>query len=280
MELKWLDKLERKFGRFAIRGLMTYIIGFTGFVFLLIKLDFSYYEKLTLNLPAVLRGEVWRLITYIFIPDTFDILWIAFTLYLYYMIGNQLEHEWGSFKFNVYYLIGMLGTTIAVLLTGGYGTATYLNLSLFLAFAYLYPNYEFLLFFVLPVKVKYLAWLDLGYIVLTVLRPDVDMSIKAAAIVSIINYFIFFGKDIFTNSKNRRYAYKNRQRFRDQMPKTRDLGYTHKCSVCGLTDRDDPGMDFRYCPECDGRHAYCREHIFNHEHIKVEKVIQFPNNKK
>lgn len=277
--MKWLDKLERKFGRFAIRGLMTYIIGFTGFAFILIKLDYSYLGKLTLIPSAVLRGEVWRLITYIFIPDTFDILWIIITLYLYYMIGNQLEHEWGSFKFNVYYLVGMLGTTIAVLLTGGSGTARYLNLSLFLAFAYLYPNYELLIFFVLPVKVKYLAWLDFGYIALTVLLPGIPLSAKAAALVSIVNYFIFFGRDMLTNSKNRRYAYKNKQRYRQQVPKTKNLGYTHKCSVCGLTDRDDPGMDFRYCPECEGRHAYCREHIFDHEHVRTEKVIQFPNKK-
>lgn len=278
--MKWLDKLERKFGRFAIRGLMTYIVGLSGFAFLLIKLNPSFKYELTLNLSAVLRGEVWRLITYIFIPDTLDIFWIIFSLYLYYMIGNQLEHEWGSFKFNVYYLIGMLGTTIAVLLTGGSGTATYLNLSLFLAFAYLYPNYELLLFFILPIKVKYLAWLDLGYIALTVLSPGANLSVKAAALVSILNYFVFFGKDMLTNSKNRKYAYKNRQRYREQIPKTKDFGYTHKCSVCGLTDRDDPAMDFRYCPECDGRHAYCKEHIYNHEHIKVEKVIQFPDNKK
>lgn len=278
--MKWLDKLERKFGRFAIRGLMTYIVGLTGIAYILIKLDPSYYGKLTLNLSAVLRGEVWRLITYIFIPDNLSPIWIIFTLYLSYMIGNQLEHEWGSFKFNVYYLIGMLGTTIAVLLTGGYGTATYLNLSLFLAFAYFYPNYEFLIFFVLPVKVKYLAWLDAGYIILTVLMPGIAFSTKAAALVSILNFLLFFGKDIFRGIKNRSYAYKNKQRYREQIPRTRDLGYTHKCSVCGLTDRDDPNMDFRYCPECDGRHAYCSEHIFNHEHIKVEKVIQFPNNKK
>lgn len=277
--MKWLDKLERKFGRFAIRGLMTYIVGGSGLVFLLLMLDISYLRYLTLDLSAVLRGEVWRLVTYIFIPDSLSPIWIIFTLYLAYMIGNQLEHEWGSFKFNVYYLIGMLGTTIAILLTGGPGTATYLNLSLFLAFAYFYPNYEFLIFFILPVKVKYLAWIDFAYITYTVLLAPVPLSAKVAALVSIINYFIFFGKDIFTNSKNRRYAYKNKQRYRDQIPKSVNLGYTHKCSTCGLTDKDDPNMDFRYCPECDGRHAYCREHIFNHEHVKIEKVIQFPNNK-
>lgn len=276
--MKWLDKLERKFGRFAIRGLMTYIVGGSGLVYILSLMDINYLSYLYLSLPKVLSGEVWRLITYIFIPDNLSPLWIVFTLYISYMIGNQLEHEWGSFKFNVYYLIGMLGTTIAMLLTGGKGTAIYLNLSLFLAFAYIYPNYEFLLFFVLPVKVKYLAWLDLGYIVLTVLLPG-PLSTKAAAIVSILNYFLFFGRDMIINSKNRRYAYKNRQRYREQIPRTRDLGYTHKCTVCGLTDRDNPNMDFRYCPECDGRHAYCSEHILNHEHIKVEKVIEFPKSK-
>lgn len=277
--MRWLDKLERKFGRFAIRGLMKYIIGLTGFVFILLRLDISYYDKLTLNLPAVLRGEVWRLVTYIFIPDTMDILWIIFFLYLYYLIGSQLEYEWGSFKFNMYYLIGMLGTTAAVLLTGGNGTATYLNLSLFLAFAYLYPNYEFMIFFVLPVKVKYLAWIDAAYIILAVILPGIELSAKAAALVSILNFLLFFGKDMLLGLKNRKNSYTSKQRYRSQMPKKRDLGYTHKCTVCGLTDKDDPKMDFRYCPECEGRHAYCSEHIRNHEHIRVEKVIPFPNNK-
>lgn len=278
MTLKWLNKLERKYGRYAIKGLMTYIVGVTGFVFILGYVYPMYLEKLTLNFSAITRGEVWRLITYIFIPDSLSILWLVFSLILYYMIGNQLESHWGSFKFNVYYFIGMLGTTIAVLLTGGQGTATFLNLSLFLAFAHLYPDYELVIYFVLPVKMKYLAWLIYFYMIITIIGTQ-PAYMKAAALVSLLNYFLFFGADIIRGFKNRKYATKNKIRYKSQMPRQVAREYIHKCSVCGLTDKEDPSMDFRYCPDCDGRHAYCKEHIFNHEHIKVEKVIEFPNKK-
>ena len=157
--MNWLDKLEKRLGRFAIKGLMMYIVAITGVVY-----AFSYFDngrfvigKLMLIPQLVLRGEVWRLVTYIFIPPNTSIMWILFTLYFYYMVGNALEQEWGSFKFNMFYLTGMIGTTIAAFITGYGATSLYLNLSLFLAFAKIYPDFELLLFFVIPVKVKYLA---------------------------------------------------------------------------------------------------------------------------
>jgi hypothetical protein len=177
----------------------------------------------------------------------------------------------------------MLGTAAATLITGGIGTSLYLNLSLFLAFAKLYPDYEILVFFILPVKMKYLGWLEWIFIGITIITSAIsgDIPTMLAAVVSIINYFVFFGVDIFRSSKNRRHAYNSRKKYREQLPRTNyKPNYIHKCSVCGLTDKDDPSMDFRYCPECDGRHAYCTEHIFNHEHIKEEKVIQFPGKEK
>lgn len=279
IHLRWIDKLERKFGHIAIRGLMTYIVGITGFVYVLSMINSEFIYRIALIPSAVFKGEVWRLISYIFIPPASSPLWIIFALYFYYMIGSTLEHEWGSFRFNLYYFIGMLGTAAATLITGGIGTSLYLNLSLFLAFAKIYPDYEILIFFILPVKMKYLAWLEWIFIGITVLTAPIPE--KVAAIVSVINYFVFFGADFVRSSKNRRHAYNNRKKYREQLPRHNyKPEYTHKCSVCGLTDKDDPNMDFRYCPECDGRHAYCREHIFNHEHIKEEKVIQFPGKEK
>jgi len=220
--MKWLDKLERKFGRFAIRGLMTYIVSLNLAVFLLTFMDRSgvLISKLMLNPSMILRGEIWRLVTFIFIPPSFDIIWILFTLYFYYTVGNALESEWGSFRFNVYYIIGMLGTAIASFITGGGATATYLNLSLFLAFAQIYPNFELLLFFVFPVKIKYLAWLNWAYIAYTVIFYPV--SFKVAALVSIINYFVFFGSDILVNVKMRRMVYYNRKRFFNEIKKGQD----------------------------------------------------------
>jgi membrane associated rhomboid family serine protease len=158
--------------------------------------------------PLVLRGQVWRLITYIFIPEGSSPIWIIFILYLYYVIGNSLENEWGSFKFNIYYLLGMLGTTIAAFITGA-ATATYLNMSLFLAFAYLFPNYELLIFFAIPVKVKYLGWLIWIYIGVTVLTAS-SISLKVAALASVLNFLVFFGKEVFASTKLSRKVYDNR----------------------------------------------------------------------
>ncbi len=214
MLVKILDKLERKYGKFAIRGLMTYIVIGNFAVFLMQYIYPVLIPKLMLIPSRVYKGEVWRLITYIFIPPDTSVFFILFTLYFYYMIGNTLENEWGSFKLNVYYLTGMIGTTLAALITGN-SDATHLNLSLFLAFAYLFPNYEILLFFFLPVKVKYLAWLNFAFIGITIIFGT--LSSKLAAVVSLLNYFLFFGTDIFKGLKNRRRAYYNRKNYLKQV---------------------------------------------------------------
>lgn len=220
MLIRTLDRLERKFGRFAIRGLMLYITIGNLAVFILnyIMPSLNLPVKLALIPSLVLRGEVWRLVTYVFIPPQSSIIFIFFALYFYYMIGNTLEHEWGSFKLTVYYLTGMLGTTIAAFFTG-YTDATYLNLSLFLAFAYLFPNFEILIFFILPVKVKYLAWLNWAFIAFTVIFGR--FGYKIAALVSLINYFLFFGSDLVKWIKSRRNVHYNRKNFFRQLEEGR-----------------------------------------------------------
>jgi len=245
---------------------MTYIVSLNLAVYLIGFIDTRglIESKLLLIPDLVTRGEIWRLITYIFIPPSASMLWIVFVLYFYYMVGNSLENEWGSFRFNLYYLIGMAGTTIGAFITGIGATAVYLNLSLFLAFAYLFPNFELLLFFILPVKVKYLAWLNWAFLVYTVLFSS--MPFKAAAVASVLNYFVFFGKDIFTRSRTNRQVYYNRKSFRAEMPKDFTI---HRCTVCGKTEKSDPKMDFRYCSKCQGDYEYCMDHLFTHNHVKV-----------
>jgi len=144
-----LDKLERKFGEFAIKGLMIHIVGLNLLIFFLLKINPMFIERLYLNRELVLKGEVWRLVSYILIPPQGSYFWILFSLYLYYLIGTGLEHEWGSFKFNIYYLTGMIAITAATFLTSditslfiGLAAGSYLNLSLLLAFARIYPNYQ------------------------------------------------------------------------------------------------------------------------------------------
>lgn len=261
--MNWLDKFERKLGHIGIKGLMTYIVGMNAVVFVLWLLEPAFIYKLVLEPSLVMQGEVWRLVTYLFIPPTFSPIWLIFTLYFYYLIGSSLEREWGTFKFNIYYLIGMIGTTAAVFLTGGIGTSFYLNLSLFLAFAYIYPNFQILLFFFFPVKIKYLAWLDAAFLVWTVITgliPD-----KAAVAVSIINFLLFFGKDIIIHLKTGRQTYYRRRNYDTKLPKDFTI---HKCEICKKSEKDDKNLEFRYCVECEGDHEYCMEHLYSHKHIK------------
>lgn len=215
--MKWLNKLERKFGRYAISNLMYYIIGITMAVYVvqyILNISLDYYLAF---IPSfIMRGQFWRIITFIFIPPASSIVMIAFVMYFYYMMGTTLEQEWGTFKFNIYYLFGMLGTIFAAFITGS-GTSVYLNLSLFLAFAYLFPNVEILLFFILPVKVKWIAYLDWIYFAFSLIFGT--MSTRVAAIASLINFFIFFGDDFINYIKNQKRYGATRRNFKKEMKK-------------------------------------------------------------
>ncbi|NLY76111.1 MAG: rhomboid family intramembrane serine protease [Firmicutes bacterium] len=262
--MNWLSKIERKFGHLAVKRLMHYIIIFNVLVLLLFYFYPPILHALILVPRLVLKGELWRLVTYIFIPPTFSPLWVIFTLYFYYLVGTGLENEWGAFKFNIYYLTGMIGTTTGAFITGGGATALYLNLSLFFAFARIYPNFEILIFFILPVKIKYLAWLNwffFGYNILF----STSLSAKIAALIAIGNYFLFFGKDTIEALKLKRQVYYNRKKFFDEIANTPPI---HKCAVCGITEKDDPRMDFSYCKECGDDYEYCAKHINDHHHQK------------
>lgn len=217
--MRWINKLERKYGRYGIPNLMQFIVLGNALVFLLMNVSPTLVNNLYLYPPFVLQGQVWRLVTFIFIPPTTSLLWVFFVLYFYYMVGTNLEQTWGTFKFNLYYLIGMLATIVATFLTGGVSQALYLNLSLFFAFAHLYPDFQILLFLIIPVKVKYLAWLNwaiIGYSILFF-----PLSLKVMALVPLANYFLFFGNDIFKDVKRRRQVQQNRKRFFSEIEKAK-----------------------------------------------------------
>lgn len=287
----WLSKLEKRFGRYAIPNLMYYIIILyaLGFVLNLVNPNF-YYQFLSLDAAAILHGQVWRIVTFIIQPPSDSLIFIIFMLHLYYMIGQQLEMAWGAFRFNLYFFSGMLFHVIAALLVY---TVTgislplsvwYLNMSLFFAFAALYPNVQFLLFFMLPIKVKYLAFLDGLYFAYAVLQaflpayggnPQFGIYYRAnalGAVVSILNFLIFF-----LGSRNMRpyspHQIKRKREFqknirRAQRPvQTYANGAKHKCAVCGRTELDDPNLEFRYCSKCNGNYEYCQDHLFTHTHV-------------
>ena len=211
--MKLLNKLERRFGRFAIENFMMVIcmgqlLAFVADVFT----NGMIGGMLWLDWSAVMRGEVWRLITFIFSPEaTSSLISFLLSLYFYYMIGGALENEWGSFNFNCFYLIGMLGAILSAALVG-FGTSYYINMSMFFAFALLYPDYQVLLFYFIPVKVKWIALLDALYflfcfITMPFYRPTI--------ILSLVNIVIFFGGRGVQNIRRVINRYKMRQQFKN-----------------------------------------------------------------
>ena len=247
---------------------MGYIVGLNALVFVLNLYDGTgqFINRLTLNPSLVMEGEVWRIITFLFIPPSASIIFIIFVLYFYFMIGTSLENRWGTFKFNLYYFLGTLGTIAAAFISGDSVNAVYLNLSLFLAFATLYPDYKILLFLIFPVKVKYLAYFNCiyyGYVLIT--APLVG---KIAVLMALVNYLIFFGSDIFRKISSKTRNLKRRREYKSKLNYGNNSETIHECTVCGLTEKDDPEMKFRYCTKCEGLHEYCSKHLNNHEHIE------------
>lgn len=210
-----LDKLEKKLGKFAIPELMLYIVGGMMMVALmdiviLPKMGYSLVEKLAFDKEAIFAGEVWRIISFILIPENENIFFIIFSAYFYWMVGSGLEANWGAFRFNAYYFMGILLTIVSGFITG-YATNTYLNLTLFLAFAVIYPDYELRLFFFIPVKVKVLAIIDAA--LMAVLLIWVPWQSKLALIIAFGNFLLFFIPDIILRIK----AFYRRRKYKREM---------------------------------------------------------------
>ena len=236
-----LNKLERKFGRFYISNLMLYIVIGTGIVFafefLFPDLPISYL--LTFDRNAIFHGQIWRIISFIFIPESGNPISMLFWLYLYWMFGSSLESYWGSFRFNVYYFSGVLLAVIAGLITG-YATNHYLNLSLFLAMAMLNPNMELMLFFFIPVKMKWLAWIDVALLVYDFIPVwaityavsaklpfgaflqllGMNWNVRLLIIISLLNIALFFGGDFYRKIRDRFKYRKVRKNFKKNIKMT------------------------------------------------------------
>ena len=274
--------------RFGIPNLMKYIVAGNLLVYLLsVFSNAQAVSFLGFNLDRVLHGEVWRLVSFIFVSGYFsirDLLWLAISLYFYYFIGNTLEREWGSAKFTLYYLCGMVLTIVAVsvssLISGVsytvYGTG-YINLSMFFAFAMLYPEARVILI-IFPVKIKWLAWLAAAFFGLSVIQAIFSLSLSGALlpIIAILNFLVFFWPELSDGladltGRARHQASPKTVQFkravRQEARQEQSKAYRHKCCVCGRTDADYPNLQFRYCSKCAGYHCYCEDHIFNHVHF-------------
>ena len=257
--MKWVDSLEQKFGRFAIPGLVRIVVAFNAFVFLLCLLNRHILELLCLDPGLVLQGQIWRLVTYIFIPslgDSWlmpDYLWLTFWLLFLWMLGDGLESAWGSFKLNLYYLIAMVGTTIAAFVFGSNSSGVLINMSLLFAFATIEPDYPiFLLIF--PVKIKWLAWFYFFLLALNFVHGS--LSLRMAVLATMSNYAIFFGAEIVHKIRHRSTVAERRMRFkRDAAPLDDAM---HRCAACNRTEITNPELDFRV--SADGN-EYCVDHL-------------------
>ena len=279
--MRRVDRFCYTHPNFGIRNLMMYVIIGNVLVWLFGAMDRSgvLLDALTFSAPAVfLHGQVWRLVTFVIMPTTGGIR-LLFMLYFYYFIGRVLESHWGPGKFTIFYLCGMafniLYATLMWLLVGYEGgiNASYLNLSLFFAFATLSPNETVLFFFIfiIPMKMKWLGWINAAFFAIEMFITPFPANLLP--LVAILNYLLFCGGWLFDyirparvkqEAKTIDYKKAAKQYYKEQAKKP----YTRKCEVCGRTDTDNPNLEFRFCSKCAGYHCFCIDHINSHIHFK------------
>ena len=284
-----MKDLRRRFERFCLKNrgkgipnLMLVIAIGNLAVYMLSRIDPSniVYSYLCFSRSAILRGQVWRLFSYIFtyLNDVrgAGLLLAAVSLFCYYQFGKILESYWGTFRFNLYYLTGLVLTDLAAMLLGAGADATALNLSLFLAVATIAPEAKVLLFFFIPVKIKWMAILDACYFAYIIFFCAVSRYWIGVVLplVALLNFFVFFAPELGRFAKREQTRTKQAAHFHNAVRQTQreqqSQGYRHKCAVCGRTDVTNPELQFRYCSKCAGYHCFCSDHIFNHVHFTDE----------
>lgn len=269
----FFNRFERALGRFAIPGLALYLIGgqvmFLGFA-LLGRFDL---ERILLVPALILQGEFWRLFTFAFVPPVSGQLtmvgavFLAISWYFFHMISQALENYWGLFRFNLFFLLGWALTVAVSFLTPYQATGySFFAVSVFLAFAFLNPDFELYLFFILPVKIKWFAlvmWLGFAYVLVVG-----GWNARLAVLAATGNFLAFFARDIVQRMRTGRQHMQ--QQVRRSAFRADEDGPRHRCVVCGKTDLTDRQMDFRYCSQCGHDECYCADHIFNHVHTAAK----------
>jgi hypothetical protein len=262
--MKFRKKTEHKLGRFAIPDLTLYLVGGQGIALLLGYTAPGLLSTLLLVPSAAMAGEWWRLLTFVFTPPSGNPFLAIFALYFLYFMGGALEGHWGAFRYNVFVLIGYAMTIAAAFAFPDYAASNvYITGSIFLAFAYLFPDYQVLLFFIVPVRVKWLGlvtWIYYGFQFLVGGWP-----VRLLILAALTNFLVFFGKDIFYEA---RYGHRRMQRRKSAVADCDKPN--HICTVCGISDKSNPTMDFRYCTKCEPPVAYCMEHLHNHSHVQPD----------
>lgn len=304
------SKFEQKFGRYAINNLTLYlIIGYAiGYIINIIKPEFG--ALLQFNPYAIMHGQIWRIVTWLITPPGGLGIFTIIMLLLYYSLGRSLEKTWGSYRYNVYLFSGFIFTIIgafalyfilyyskidvSILQASGFGadrgmaigsaismytTTYYINMSIFLAFAVTYPDEKLMLYFVIPIKIKWMGFvyaIFLAVDIFNAFRSNTVIGIVVAAMIvfSLLNFLIYFFTVRVRLKGTPMQRYKNavrksqfKQKVRAaQAHNTYENGARHKCAICGRTDLDNPNLSFRFCSKCSGNKEYCEDHLFTHQH--------------
>ena len=300
-----MGNLRRNFERFCykhrnkgIPNLMLYIAIGSALLYLFSQINnaSALYSFLYFDKSAILRGEVWRLFTYIltYAPGM-NPFFVLIGLYFFYNISRHVEATMGTLKFNIFYFSGVILMDVFAMIfcptqsmvIGQYiytpeyftafysGMALYLHLSIILMFTVTNPDAQFLIFFIIPVKAWLLALLDLALIVITIINNFPIFPQNLFPLVGLLNFLLFAGKDVRNLLPLKMRIAKKSKPVKQQptepiqfrsAPKAED--FYHKCTVCGRTDVSNPELEFRYCSRCNGYFCYCQDHINNHSHIE------------
>lgn len=251
----FLNSLELRFGRFAVPGLVAILAIIQLITWVLLRLRPDFAESLILWRPLVLQGEWWRLVTWVFVPQSMSALWVILGSLLMLTFSAVLDHAWGAFRVNLYIFGGILSMIVGHWFFGANPIGLALYTSIFLAFCAIVPNYEISLFFILPIKVKYLGMVAGAFELLQFIDTP---AMRSAIIFSLLNFFVAFTPVFFRWMKQRGTVSQRRARFESAKPVP--SAFFHKCASCGKTDVDDPKLDFRvtadgeeYCTVCRPR---------------------------
>ncbi len=306
--MNFIDRLEKRFPGFGVTGLMKYvtIINIVGAAIGLLEMGIGrsiYLDFLSLDFYQITHGQVWRLVTFLIYPSyeligtagsvVINLLWFALMLYINYFFGTALERAWGKFRFSLFYFggaflvvlitlgfyiinISMYGSEsaeyIGYMISGG-ATLTYLNETLFLAYALTYAESFVMLYFVIPIKAKWMALITLilmGYHTIRFLVNGTyyGVALIVGALVH-VSLFLVFGRGRSTMRADHRRRKRKEEYIKRTRPKEMNPGGArHRCAICGRSEADDPRLEFRFCSKCNGNYEYCSDHLFSHEHVR------------
>lgn len=271
--MRWVDKLERKFGRFTIPNIMLYLILLYVLGYFILETNpMFYFEYLCLDAQAILHGQVWRIITFLMYPPYNNLFMMLLLSYFYFLMGRLMEQMMGVFRFNLYLITGVLGHVLAALVIYLFSgqvvflTASQLYLSMLLAVSVTVPDMQFyILYGLLPIKAKYLGLIYGAVLAYDMIRGN--WVTRVTILLSLLNFVIYFFliRRPVSGAKQvkRKVVY-------EMKAKAPTVGSRHRCAVCGRTEKDDPNLEFRYCSKCEGGLEYCKEHLYTHVHVSKE----------